>query len=53
MKTGWVGDIQLGEKKAPRRVYDCLLVLKGAYKKEGDKLLVGSVETEQGLMILN
>lgn len=27
--------------------------LKGAYKKEGDKLLVRPVETGQGVMILN
>lgn len=53
MKAGWVGDAQLGAEKAPRRHYYCLSVLKGAWMKGRDKLLVGPVETGQGLMILN
>lgn len=35
-------------EEAPGRPYCCLSVIKGAYKKDGERHLLGSVMTRQG-----
>jgi len=40
-------------EKAPGRPYYSLPVLKGASKKDGDKLIAGPVAIGQGAMVLN